>query len=122
MEAYTAYVLTDETREQLADRFNPKYEKVIAHHVTVQFGVPKDTAAPEPANLKVVGYVDSGDGLEALVVSVNGETTRADGSTYHITWSLDPSKYAPKDSNDLLKRKRFTLVKSIPITTVPATL
>lgn len=116
---YTAYVLDQGSRDALEKRFPPKYPNFIGHHVTVQFGIPANSEPPPPAQLKVVGYADSGDGLEALVVSVNGSSTRPDGKIYHITWSLDTSKYKPVDSNELLKAKRFTIVRSIPINTKP---
>ena len=120
---YTAYVLTDESRAQLETKYPPKYEKFIGHHVTVEFGVPADAEPPEEAVVKVLGRVDSGDGLEALVVSVNGETSRPDGSKYHITWSLNPESYKPVDSNELLK-KTYNYTMSLPITidTVPQVL
>lgn len=123
---YTAYVLDDASREKLVARFPPKYPQFVGHHITVLFGVPPNTAAPEFATTKVIGYADSGDGLEALVVSVNGSVDRKDGSVYHITWSLDPTKYSPKDSNTLLaqkdKSKRFTLTLPVTITTQPEVL
>lgn len=123
MEAYTAYVLDDTSRELLTKRFPPKYPDFIGHHVTVQFGVPADATPPPAASLKVVGYKDSGDGIEALVIAVNGSTTRPDGKVYHITWSLDRDKYKPVDSNGLLAApNRYTLVKSIPLQTTPVTL
>lgn len=122
MENYTAYVLDQNSRDALEKRFPPKYPKFIGHHVTVQFGVPADTEAPPAAQLKVVGYVDSGDGLEALVVSISGSTSRQDGKLYHITWSLDPEKYSPVDSNELFKTKRFTIIRSIPVTATPEVL
>lgn len=99
---YTAYVLTEETREALLELYPPKYEKVLAHHVTVDGGAKKDASAPEPAHLKVIGEADSKDGLQALVVSVDGAYRRPDAKVYHITWSLDPDKYKPVDSNDLI--------------------
>lgn len=98
---YTAFVLDDTTRLDLSTQFPPKYPKFIGHHITIDFGVDHiedDT----PANISVVGYSDSSDGLEVLVVSVNGVNKRADGMTYHITWSLDRDKYKPVDSNKLL--------------------
>lgn len=119
MNNYTAYVLDQSSRDALVQKFPPKYEKFIGHHVTVQFGIGKDAKVPAPAQLKVVGYVDSEDGLEALVVAVNGDTTRPDGKIFHITWSLDPTKYNPVDSNIVLKAKRFTVIRSIPIGTKP---
>lgn len=121
---YTAYVLNDTDRALLSNAYPPKYPEHVGHHVTVEFGVPEGTSAPEPANVKVVGYIDSGDGLEALVVSVNGSTQRPDGKTYHITWSLDRSKYSPKDSNTLLNNlgKRYTMIRPISVQTTPAVL
>lgn len=116
---YTSYVLDETSRNLLLKKFPPKYEKVIAHHVTEEFGVPADTPAPEPAKIKVVGYRDSGDGIEALVVAVNGNSTRKDGNKYHITLSLDPSKYTPKDSNEMLSEKSYTIVMPIEISTTP---
>lgn len=114
MEGYTAYVLDDQSRELLASKFPPKYPKFIGHHVTVQFGVPKTTEPPQPAVIKVIGRADSGDGLEALVVTVDGSVERPDGSRYHITWSLDPTVYKPVDSNALLAKGKYTM--NLPIT------
>lgn len=120
---YTAYVLDEESRQELTQHFPPRYDNFIGHHITVNFGVPADAEAPNPASVKVIGHVDSGDGIEALVVSVNGNKNRADGSTYHITWSIDPnSNYKPKDSNALIADKKFTLTRPIPISTEPAVL
>lgn len=120
--AYTAYVLDDASREALAQKYPPKYPKFVGHHITVRFGVPANTEAPQPAQIKVIGHADSGDGLEALVVTVNGTTERPDGKTYHITWSLDATKYRPVQSNDLISTKRFTLGKAVQINAVPQVL
>lgn len=119
MNNYTAYVVDQTNRDTLRKKFPPKYSKSIGNHVTISHGVPKDTQVPSPAQLKVIGYVDSEDGLEALIVSVNGSSTRPDGKTYHITWSLDPEKYSPKDSNELIRQKRYTILRAIPIITKP---
>ena len=121
---YTAYVLTDASRDALLEKFPPKYSKVIGHHVTVEFGVPEDTELPEDANLRVIGEADSGDGLQALVVSVDGTIRRPDGGTYHITWSLEPDRYKPADSNTLIAdyEKRWKIVIGMPIEAEPALL
>lgn len=117
---YTAYVLSDESRAQLEEKFPPLYPNFIGHHVTVAFGVPVDAEAPEDAEVKVVGSIDSGDGLQALVVSVNGNNKRPDGGRYHITWSLDSEKYAPKDSNELLENTyRYKLSLPTILDTTP---
>ena len=117
MENISMYVLDEQSRQKLIAKFPPKYPNFIGHHVTVDIG--KDISLPKQAVLKVTGYVDSGDGLEVLVVTVDGTTRRQDGGMYHITWSLDPTKYKPKNSNDLVKSKEYTLIRSIPITTTP---
>ena len=121
---YTAYVLTDESRELLSAKFPPKYTKVIGHHVTVEFGVPEDTELPEEAEVKVIGEADTGDGLQALVVSVNGSTRRPDGGTYHVTWSLEPERYKPVDSNALIAdySNRWKISLATPIDVEPALL
>ena len=119
---YTAHVLNEADRTGLMMKFPPKYSKWVGHHITVQFGVPADTEAPEQAEIKVVGYKDSGDGIEALVCSVNGETQREDGSTFHITWSLNPDTHKPVDSNKLLNNGRYQLVLPTTVDTTPEVL
>lgn len=119
---YTAYVLSQDSRNQLMEKFPPKYHRVIAHHVTVEFGVPEGTELPPEADAKIVGYADSGDGIEALVVSINGSTQRPDGKHYHITWSLESEKYKPVDSNDLVGYGKYKLMLPIPINMNPEVL
>lgn len=118
---YTAYVLDKASRKKLKKAFPPKYSEFIGHHVTLKFGVPKDTPVPrKPDKIEVVGYADTGDGLEALVVEVNGNRKRADGRVYHITWSLDRSAgYKPKDSNNLVSNKYTMIRPPIEINTTP---
>ena len=100
---YTAHVLTRESREELLKAFPPQYSDVLAYHVTVDFGVAETASKPRRAKIMVVGYADSGDGLEALIVAVNGSTRRSDGGFYHITLSLERSPgYEPKDANRLV--------------------
>lgn len=118
---YRTYVLSQQSRAALAALFEPKYSKFIGHHITYQFGVAEDAPLPPtPKSVKVIGYIDSSDGLEALVVNIDGTTDRLDGSTYHITWSLEPELYSAKQSNDLLKSKRYTLILPINIKVIPS--
>jgi len=118
-EMYTAYVLDNKSRRELAKVFPPKYPEFIGHHTTVKFGVPKDAPKPRPADLQVVGYADDGEGLEALVVTVNGKTQRPDGSTYHITWSLDRSLGRKPVQSNALVQGGYESVQPVPITTTP---
>lgn len=114
---YTSYQLTTKSKKHLTERFPPKYPKHIGHHVTYEFGVHSDTQLPPHADINVVGYQDNPDGIEALVVSVNGSLERPDGGVFHITWSLDPKEFRPVHANDLVKRKNHKLVMPIAVYT-----
>ena len=102
---YSCYKLSDASRRSLLAHFPPRYPLVKADHVTVRFGVNRDYSLPPAADIEVIGYADDGRGIEALVVSVNGETQRPDGSVYHVTLSYDPEKKAPA-SFDASRRER----------------
>lgn len=108
---YSALVLTDSSVSHLKSIFPPKYPDFIGHHVTLEFGVDKKTKpAPLPNRVSVVGYIDDGKGLETLLVALNDNIDRPDGSRYHITWSLDKSLgYKPVDSNKIIKDARKTV-------------
>lgn len=117
---YDAIRISDSSRSLLAKKFPPKYPDWIGHHVTVKFGVSKgaETEYDRTIPMQVIGYVD-GDGIEALVVEVDGNTIRSDGKTYHITWSLDRSKgRKPVHSNVLIASAGFTKIEPIKITGV----
>lgn len=98
---YNGYLVSKRDRTNILGMFPPKYKRVIAHHITHEYGV-SESLPPETNQATIVGYADSEDGLEALVVEINGSSTRSDGKIYHITLSLDPAKYSPKDSNTLI--------------------
>lgn len=116
----TGWKLPPDEREQLLERFPPKYDRAIADHVTLQAGASAQTPLPRAVNGEIVGRADDGDSLECLVVALNGTTDRPDGSTYHITWSLGPGRQA-KESNDVLRDQGWRhLDKPIPIQLQPA--
>ena len=99
---HTILALTPEARQLILKKFPPKFSDVKADHVTLEYGVPKDSPTPPPATVIVVGYA-SDDSLEALAVTVDGELKRPDGKVYHITLSLDRSKgRTPVESAALL--------------------
>jgi hypothetical protein len=114
----TGWKLPADERELLLQRFPPKYENVIADHVTLRVG----TGAPLPSKpdvARVVGRADDGDSLECLVVEMDGTTDRPDGSTYHITWSLGPGRKA-RESNDVLRDRGWQHVEPVPVDLEPA--
>lgn len=112
---YSCYILMSNSRILLLKKFTPLFKRSVAHHITYQFGSDK---LPPLAKLEVIGHAND-DKIECLVVAVDGNTTRIDGSTYHITWSLDPSSAKPVMSNDLLRKKIWTPVESIEIQAIP---
>ena len=112
--------LDRDQRESLLERFPPRYADVIADHVTLKTNSEHEEL-PGPAEAAIVGRADDDDSLECLVVTINGTTDRPDGSTFHITWSLDKSKgREARESNDVLKEKGWArLGLTIPIDVEP---
>lgn len=101
---YNGWEISGHARSALASQFPPKFPEFIGHHITHEFGVKSDAPLPpQDADIQVVGYACNEDGLEALVVSVDGDMTRPDGRPYHITWSLDRGAgFKPVHSNALV--------------------
>lgn len=116
---YNGYLLDNSARTFILQNYPPKYNKVIGHHITYKFGVYEELP-PDSNMAKVVGYKDSGDGLEAFVVEINGTVKRPDGKLYHITYSLIPEKYKPKDSNELLTNQGYNSIKPFIIKIKPS--
>lgn len=118
----TGWKLDEADRAALLRRFAPRWPDIDADHVTLDARARDGTPLPEETAGKIVGHVDDGEGLEALVVAIGGTTDRPDGSVYHITWSLDRSSgRRPVESNDILAARGWTpLAEPIPIALVPA--
>lgn len=111
--------LVDESeRAALLGRFPPIYEKTVAHHVTLESGATDDAPMPPPATAQIVGEAHDGKGVQALVVELNGETERPDGSTFHITWSLAEGRQA-KESNAVIRDHGWTPLTRTPVTLRP---
>lgn len=116
---YSAFTISNTSRNLLLARFQPKYDRVLAHHVTYEFGILKDSPPPKPAEVVLLGYATDGIGIEALIVKVDGTVEREDGRIFHITWSLDSSKYKPKDSNQMIEDCGYELTIPTTIITTP---
>jgi hypothetical protein len=107
-------------RAALLERLEPRYDNVVADHVTLAAKVARDAELPDAVSAEAVGHIDDDQGVEALVVAIDGTTDRPDGSTYHITWSLGPGRRA-KESNDALANGPWQpLREPIPLTLTPA--
>ena len=115
--AYSGWELSDNDRSRLLALYPPVYPDVIAHHVTYQF---PSTTMPPSVSAKIVGYVDDGEGVQALVVEIDGETEKANGSAYHITWSIDKSKgRKPVDSNTVIQEFGWKTIPEVQINLAP---
>jgi hypothetical protein len=107
-------------RAELLERFEPIYGNVVADHVTLASKVSRDAPLPGKVAAEIVGRIHDDQGVEALVVAIDGTTDRPDGSTYHITWSLGHGRRA-KESNDVLARNPWQpLREPIPLKLDPA--
>jgi hypothetical protein len=116
----TGWKLPRDERERLLERFAPKYENVIADHVTLRTGATPATPLPRKPDARIVGRADDAKSLECLVVELDGTTDRPDGSTYHITWSLGPGRKA-RESNDVLRGQGWSPIgEPIPVELEPA--
>jgi hypothetical protein len=109
----TGWKLPPDERSALLERFPPRYENVIADHVTLRVGATPETSLPRKPKARIIGRADDGNSLECLVVELDGTTDRPDGSTYHITWSLGAGRKA-RESNDVLRDLGWERL-SIPI-------
>jgi hypothetical protein len=118
---YLGYALSDTSRQAMLKRFPPKYSDVKADHVTLKFPAAADDAPPpQPQSARVIGYADSGDGVEAAVVEIDGSTVRPDGRVFHVTLSVDPSRGKESaHANDLLKEGRFERVPEMDLALEP---
>jgi hypothetical protein len=120
--AVTGWKLDRADRAKLLERFVPEWPDVIADHVTLDASARRDAPLPPESRAEIVGSVSDGAGLQALVVAIDGSTDRPDGSTYHITWSLDRSRGRKAvQSNDLIAKRGFDRFdKPVSIRITPA--
>lgn len=115
---YTGWLLDTADRDALLARFPPRFERVVAHHVTLKFG-DQAAAPPGEAAAEIVGEACDDAGVQALVVQINGTAARPDGGTFHITWSLASGREA-RESNDVIAARGWTpFAEPVPVRLVP---
>jgi len=104
----SGWKLDPQCRNRLLALFPPRYDVVVADHVTrtVRAG-PGDPLPPSIRHARVVGHVDDGQGVQTLVVAIDGSTQRPDGGVWHITWSLGAGRPA-RDSSIVLAEMGWT--------------
>ncbi|AWK88884.1 hypothetical protein DEW08_22770 (plasmid) [Azospirillum thermophilum] len=115
---YTGWALPEEERARLLTLVPARYERLIAHHVTREYNVPEGHPLPAATAGDVVGVVDDGEGVQALIVEIDGTTDRPDGSTNHITWSLGPGRQ-PVESNSVIAGYGWRPVEPVTIRLEP---
>jgi hypothetical protein len=116
----TGWKLDRDQRRELLQQFPPKYRNVVADHVTLQAKAADDSPLPQEIEGEIVGRVDDGQGVEAMIVAIGGTTDRPDGSHYHITWSLEDGRRA-RESNDVLASQQWVMFDlPMPIRLQPA--
>jgi hypothetical protein len=96
-------------RDELLARFPPTYDQAVADHVTLRARVDDKAKLPSATVGVIVGRADDGQGVEAMVVQIDGSAERPDGSKYHITWSLGPGRKAV-ESNDVIKARGWEAI------------
>lgn len=118
----TGWKLDRRDRAALLERFAPEWPDVIADHITLDADADRDDPLPTATAGEIVGVVSDGAGLQAMVVAIDGTTDRPDGSTYHITWSLDRRRGREAvESNDVIAAQGWRpLDQAVPIRIMPA--
>lgn len=115
---YTGYLLSESSRNKLLELYPPKYERVVAHHITHMFPATIDDIPPMPSSIHIIGHIDSGDGVEGFLVEIDDNVIRQDGIfRYHLTYSLANNRKSVETNkyvNDNVK-----LINPIKITVTP---
>lgn len=116
---YISYNLTEESRAKILSEFPPKFSKVVAHHITVQFGVNDSVPLPvPPQKVEVIGYA-SNEKIECVVVRVDSKERReSDGKLMHITLSRSDEAKSVM-SNELLMDAEYNAVSPFEIKVEP---
>jgi hypothetical protein len=119
--AYSGWYIPEDERARLLALFPTYYPDVYAHHITSELGLYDALAMPESVSAEIIGFADDEEGVQALVVRINGTTERPIGGTYHVTWSIDRSKgRKPVDSNRVIENQGWVpFVLAMPIKTEP---
>jgi hypothetical protein len=116
----TGWKLDPDQRRELLQQFPARYANVIADHVTLQAAAGADAALPDAVIGEIVGRADDGEGVEAMVVVIDGSSDRPDGGTWHITWSLADGRRA-RESNDVIRARGWAAFDlPMPVQLAPA--
>ena len=130
---YTAYVIAEAERKRILDVFPAKFDKIIAHHVTYEFGTMPDQKPPTVTNARIVGC-HANDRIQALVVELDDhkfQKAQDDQRYLHLTLSRDTTQNVRNvESNQLIahivanhgEKALHNLTEPMAITVEPASL
>lgn len=111
---YRAYMLKDADRERLLQMFPPTHPRVIADHISAESLNMMHLVKDGPAKAEVIGYADH-EGVQSLIVRVNGKELTGNGTPFHISWSSNPGVKVGGTGN-IVRRYGYTkLDKPIPL-------
>ena len=105
-------------REALLERFPPRYSQVVADRVSLLDNAEGDLPVPV-LDAKIIGRVDDGAGVEAMIVALYGSIDRFDGNCWHIPWSHAPDR-AAEESRDLIDQYGWSELDAAPLKLKPA--
>jgi hypothetical protein len=116
----TGWKLDRDQRKELLQQFPARYGNVVADHVTLKAKAAEGAPLPGEVIGEIIGRADDGQGVEAMVVSIDGGTERPDGGTWHITWSLGEGRKA-RESNDVIAARGWEAFDlPMPVQLAPA--
>lgn len=115
---YVGWAIPENERDNLLAIYRPIYDRVIARHCTLSFGVPADFPLPVETHGLIIGISDDGRGVQALVLNIGGRGFRPGGGAFHITWSLAPGRQ-PVESNKVISDYGFDVLTPRRITLIP---
>jgi hypothetical protein len=120
-ETVIGWKLDRDQRKELLLQFPPKFSERRRRPCDAEAAVRGNSRLPCPRRHRRDRRPrDDGKGVEAMVVSINGTTDRPDGSTYHITWSLEAGRRA-KESNDVIAKLGWEPIElPMPVKLEPA--
>ena len=100
MPNYAALKLDKEQRTALIEMLPALFPKIKCDYIALGLmdkSSARDQFATDPKSIEVLGIADDGDGVQALVVRVDGKMRcDYDGKIFHITFSIDPTRNVSK--------------------------
>lgn len=111
---YRAYTLTPADKAALLRRFPPTHPRVIADHISAQSLQHMHLVKDGPATGEVIGTFDK-DGMQALIVRVNGSETTASGAPFHVSWSTDFGKHSREIGPAIARLGFERLAEPVPL-------